>query len=319
LCFDGHLLWNVHRQLAAVSYPTAPGVITRSEVIVEHGRNTTYRADLAYAYRVDGIKHRATQYRYGTMNSNDSNAHRIVSDHPVGKEVEVFYNPADPADAVLKTGIEGADLYLAMFLTPFNIIMLGGWCVVWLYLRPAARQAPFGGFAVRNDVDGRVHVRLSQPRLTYAAGTALGLSFVLVFVVGLAAGFNAPLWLMAGIWGIILTGSAVAFCIARPLGGRPRELVLDSQTATLEVYRKSRVVPDRVITASSIKAIRMDRTDRTDGDGLVQRRHVPVLIYADAKRAERREQLGAWTEEQATGLVESLRDWLKRGGHVVGG
>src|SRR5437764_2164637 len=63
------------------------------------------------------------------MSSNDGGARRVVAEYPAGRQVDVHYAAADPADSVLLTGLEGADLFLPMFMTPFNLIMLGIWYV----------------------------------------------------------------------------------------------------------------------------------------------------------------------------------------------
>ena len=70
---------------------------------------------MKYDFEVDGRPYQGTQYRYGQWKSSDDSAKTIVASLPVGKQVDVYYNPEDPGDAILKPGIEGGDLFLTLF------------------------------------------------------------------------------------------------------------------------------------------------------------------------------------------------------------
>ncbi|MHC4588421.1 MAG: DUF3592 domain-containing protein, partial [Planctomycetota bacterium] len=131
--FDGFLIYGGVRQARAESFPTVEGRITRSEITTHRDSEggTTFGADIAFTYRVDGTAYTSDRYRYGEMSSSDSSvASGVVRAHPVGANVRVFYNPRDPADAILMPGIAGQDVMLGLFLTPFNVVMLGLWS--WL-------------------------------------------------------------------------------------------------------------------------------------------------------------------------------------------
>lgn len=52
-------------------------------------------------------------------------ASEFVAAHPPGSAVTVFYDPASPATAVLESGFDGRDIFLPLFLLPFNVVMLG--------------------------------------------------------------------------------------------------------------------------------------------------------------------------------------------------
>src|SRR5215470_11909526 len=78
LFFDSVPLWNAYRQIAALRYASVAGVITRSEVQVDHGEDgPTYRPDITYTYTVDGVAYAGDRYRYGMMSTNDNNAERV--------------------------------------------------------------------------------------------------------------------------------------------------------------------------------------------------------------------------------------------------
>ena len=202
--FDCMMVWGAYRQTQALGYPTAPGVIRHSKVTTNSdSEGTTYGVDVKYAYWVDGREFTGEQYRYNQMSSSDDNAKRVVASLPVGKELPVYYNPDDPSDAVLKTGIEGSDLFMALFMMPFNIVMVGGWY-----------------FLVGGIVQWRRGVRARAPRpranrlksagpLGAAVGALLAVSFLSIFAVAIPLGFNPPLWMMGSVWVFVL-GAATA-------------------------------------------------------------------------------------------------------------
>ena len=235
LVFDVMLVISAWRQIRAESYPSVVGAITHSEVDAHHDSDgTTYSVDVEYVYMVDDRQYEGDRYRYGQMGSSDNNAHRIVASLPVGKEVPVYYNPADPADAVLKTGIEGSDLFMALFMTPFNLVMLGGWHVLGRGVYVRLLKPPAGGARVVHH-GFRAHVySFSRPALAAAAATLLGTSFVSVFIVGFGFGFNPPVEVIVTVWTVVLLltlGAAVAVAVR---GGPGKEtLVIDQAEETI--------------------------------------------------------------------------------------
>ena len=89
----------------AASWPHVRGVIVESEL-----RNTIddQVAHVAYEYSVQGCLHRSTQVSYsGMLNATSERACR-VDRYPVGLGVDVFYDPAAPARAVLECSASGA-------------------------------------------------------------------------------------------------------------------------------------------------------------------------------------------------------------------
>jgi hypothetical protein len=319
LGFDGAVMFGAARQLAALRYPRVTGQITHSAVHSESGSDgDTYRAQLKYTYSVNGVRYDGDTHRYGAMSSNDGNAARIVKEHPVGKSVMVHYNPSSPGDAILKPGLEGMDLFMPMFLMPFNVVMLcGGW-FGWHWLRRSKQVTPFAGFAVTRQED-RLRVCLSDPRLGVAAVAAGGVSFILVFVVGFSTGFNPPMWLMIAAWGLI--GAATVAGYRRDhwkVGSAPRELVLDTFGDRLELFRKSRLVPAIVVAGAAVRDVDIKTIETKDSEGDIQRKYEAALIHAGPDGEDVRELLGSWSEEaKAKTLAHGLREWLKRSGHAV--
>jgi hypothetical protein len=305
LVFDAAFLYGVGWQLAVTRYQPVPGVIAQSRV---EGCDST-RPDFRYSYTVNGVNYTGDRYRCWTVASNDGSAEGIVKDHPVGTPVTVYYNPDDPAASVLRTGIEGSDLYLAVLLTPFNIIMLGGWWWAAKGFRRLRAGAPFGGLPLVRE-DERLQIRLDDTRLGCPAGLALALSLILIFALGLTFGFNPPLSLMVGVWAAIIGLCALVYW-CDPLTGVARKLVLDDRCGKLEVYRRSRAVADLVIAASSVREVAVVVTEKPDAEGGVYRSYAPTIVYTQVDGSEGRQPLREGSDKELAGaLVAGIRDWL---------
>ena len=55
----------------------------------------------------------------------------------------------DPAEALLRPGLAGSDLFLLLFMTPFNAVMLGFWWLGWNRLRRKWHKPIAGGVKLR--------------------------------------------------------------------------------------------------------------------------------------------------------------------------
>ena len=145
-----------YRQVRSLRYETTTGVVTASAV-QEHestdlgGPRHTYSAAVKYHYFVAGKAYSGDRYRYVQGSSSDDSAWQVVGEYPVGKRVPVYYCPEDPADSLLHPGLEGFDLFVAMFLLPFNLLPIGVFALVVADLGPLCRVSPGG----RQDVGRR--------------------------------------------------------------------------------------------------------------------------------------------------------------------
>lgn len=96
-------------------YPTAVGVMTRLELAERKGYNrisdrlvSSYLPIMEYQYTVDGKAYTGRSFTFRKVSVNEKLAGRIRETFAPGAEVNVFYNPADPRDAVLNTS--GGDI-----------------------------------------------------------------------------------------------------------------------------------------------------------------------------------------------------------------
>jgi hypothetical protein len=121
----GAWLFVADRKKAAATrtWPVAPGRITCARVIEEqveerdeedrsgHPRiRTRYQTDLRYAYRVGGRDLAGTAISIGwtEIHGTREGAEAVIARYPEGSSVDVHYDPADPASAVLEAGTVSA-------------------------------------------------------------------------------------------------------------------------------------------------------------------------------------------------------------------
>lgn len=182
------------RQIASAHFPSVTGRITHSELTQDFDETIDYGVDIRYQYEVNGQSFKGHRFRYNQGGSSDSTwAEQAIARYPVGAIVPVFYNPENPADALLSVGVNGTDLILILFLTPFTVVMVafGMGAMGWMskkFTRPVA-----GGVKIMED--GRcVRVRLPKWSPLVAGLTATGgVAFIEIFVLLIPFGFHPPL------------------------------------------------------------------------------------------------------------------------------
>ena len=107
-------------------WPIAPGRIleARQEVQLVENRNDRHHRDdpffgatVSYAYQVSGRDYRSTRLYAGrpVLRGSPKIAQAIVAKYPPGAPVSVFYNPANPAEAMLEP-LNFANAKLAVIL-----------------------------------------------------------------------------------------------------------------------------------------------------------------------------------------------------------
>lgn len=86
------------------NWPTAPGVVTRSEPTSRlTGHGMTYALDFECAYSVAGQNYTTNRVQFGTGRAGSRDLiDGFAQKYPVSSKVMVRYNPDDPSDAVLE-------------------------------------------------------------------------------------------------------------------------------------------------------------------------------------------------------------------------
>ncbi|HEX3071102.1 MAG TPA: DUF3592 domain-containing protein [Thermoanaerobaculia bacterium] len=107
------LAWSGWFALSAVwsrEWPQAEGTIVVSDL--QRSRDEggyMYRSEVTYVYTVAGHEHAGSRARFGDSLalSWSAPAVRVVQQYKVGSRVLVRYNPRDPDESVLETGMNG--------------------------------------------------------------------------------------------------------------------------------------------------------------------------------------------------------------------
>jgi hypothetical protein len=312
LGFDAHLVRNAFRQIRALGYATAAGSVTHSEVeTIDGDEGFTDRAKIQYKYSAAGKEYVGYRYRYGQWSSGGQVAHRIVAAHPVGAQVEVYYAPSDPTDSVLTAGLEGMDLFFAMFMLPFNLVMLGFWIAIVGIARQRLFAPPAGG--ARTWDDGRyVRVRLSLWNPLFSAAAAGGLAFSATFVIAFGFSADPSLATMLVAWAVILGGGAAVWlygCWKQAGGGS--DLILDKFRQCMTLPPSQGREEELVLPFDKVVSIEVATLEKPGSEGGVSRSYLPTVVFTDSDGSERRERIAKWPpEDRAQGLAAWLRERL---------
>ena len=101
--YDAHM---TEVSAASVEWPSVSGLITHSNLEARtrktgSRRSTEYDVEVMFEYVVDDQVYRNDVVRFDQANLSHKEKELLVSAHPVGKKVEVYYNPDKPKQSVL--------------------------------------------------------------------------------------------------------------------------------------------------------------------------------------------------------------------------
>ncbi|MEO8034904.1 MAG: DUF3592 domain-containing protein [Acidobacteriota bacterium] len=98
-------------------WPATEGVVLVSDLHRESDEGTSYRAEIAYQYRVDEHEFIGNRPRFANWmkSSLSAPALRLLREFRKGSNVTVFYDPHDPAKSVLVRGVNGAVILAVTF------------------------------------------------------------------------------------------------------------------------------------------------------------------------------------------------------------
>lgn len=156
LAVVGAGFWTLIKSVRTERWPATDGVI-QSAHQEAHSDNdgTTYSAEVTYTYQVSGASYNGGKISIGQMSSSSQYAQQILGRYPVGKKVSVYYSPANPAEAVLETGIHGGTWICFGVGTAFALFG-----VMFLQMQRAAVKAQMPGAqpssSVRTNPDGSI-------------------------------------------------------------------------------------------------------------------------------------------------------------------
>jgi len=90
------------------------------------------KIDISYTYTVEGREYRSNRYQLIVNSSGyDNRKAAIVAHYRPGMTAICYFNPKDPADAVLERGFSPV-MPFGLIILPIFLIGLGG--VVWVFV-----------------------------------------------------------------------------------------------------------------------------------------------------------------------------------------
>jgi len=277
----------IYHQIRTTQFVTTRGEIISSSVETNHNSDgMTYRPKVTFEYDVNDQTLLGKSIRYGEVSTSDSYAHDFVADHPVGKKIDVHFDPSNPSDAVLVTGLEGSDLFLLMFLTPFNAVMLGGWCVLSSTIKKLIIPNSLSRPCRYTDDGYEMRIMIDRVSLIAVLGISLlALCFASTFIVGFSTGFHASTATMSIVWAIILTIATLVtgWFAMRNWSGRYDILVHHFDKAiTLPVTQER--AQKVTVPFKDIANVFIDRNVKTDSEGdEIKSFFVRLKIQPDSK------------------------------------
>lgn len=314
LAFDGFVVVPTIRQILATRYPSTEGTMISAKVTRhDSDEGYTYGVAMRYTYRVSGREYEGERYRYQSASSSDSAwAHAAVAEHPPGSRTTVYYNPVRPEDAVLVPGVNGSDLFLVMFITPFNAVMLAFWFVGFGGWRRRWFKPVAGGVRIVSHLR-RTRARLNtlSPLATAIVGMALA-AFVAIFPVAfLGGGFHPSLRTVLAAWGfVVAVGVSTWVWQWKKILAGDYDLILHEMEGRLELPptcgRKQRVT----IPVSRVQAAFVDKIEKPSSDGdKCTPLYAPTLRVGDGAGVT--EKLAEWYEQdKAAAFVAWLNEKL---------
>jgi hypothetical protein len=122
-------MWRLARE--AANWPTVRGRVLVSatesfrKTDSDGDTRTSHAPAVEYEYRVNGIGYRSRQIKPNTTVSGSARmAAKIAARYPVGRDVEVRYDPKNPSNAALETSSQAYWLILVAALVIFGIAVM---------------------------------------------------------------------------------------------------------------------------------------------------------------------------------------------------
>ncbi|HEX8312121.1 MAG TPA: DUF3592 domain-containing protein [Chthoniobacteraceae bacterium] len=112
----------LRKALASRHWAPAPGRVSLSRYGLVG--KSSYRAEIHVVYQASGQSFTCTRFVFGPRSSaSNASIDRTLAEYPVGKEVQVYFDPQDPGSSVCKPG---ANWSFLAYLVSIALGMYGG-------------------------------------------------------------------------------------------------------------------------------------------------------------------------------------------------
>ncbi len=106
---------------ASKKWPTASATVTASAMEKSPDSRWRYRAALQYSYRVGAKQYQSSRVFWGGNEGRKKHMASVVASYPAGCKVRIYYDPQNPAEAVIdpvqNTGSRPLVLYAMAMMT----------------------------------------------------------------------------------------------------------------------------------------------------------------------------------------------------------
>jgi uncharacterized protein DUF3592 len=136
---------------ASQGWSSVTGQVVESDVShrtttdADGAMNDSYAPRVRYTYRVNDADYAGDKIVFGFMTSYnvDAKAREVLTKYPVGQQVTVYYDPANPENAVLerKAGSTMAGMIIGVALIIIGLciacaLLIGGPAMMWFRMSP---------------------------------------------------------------------------------------------------------------------------------------------------------------------------------------
>lgn len=312
LFFDVKLTSITWQQYQASHFPTVTGTIVHSNVKTEksdrHNRTYYSTADVVYRYTVGSQNFTNTTIRFGMGVSGRAYAQKNVSKLPVGLDVTVYYDPQDPAVAMIDPGLQGSDLFAVVFLTPFNAIMVLFWMGMGSTLRQTFFRPVAGG--VKLITEGTT-IRVRMPEgapFGWGIGAAGALGVVFILAVGGPTNMQPSMPLVLATIGVVYgTGIGVWLWKWRIVSTGVDDLVIDkfNRKVTLpETCGRNTLL---TVAVPDIQAIWVEKITHISSKGGRSYTYAPTFYIPKTEKTF--EKLADWSNQRK---ADDFAQWLSK-------
>lgn len=118
------IIWGISQRntakKAAQTWQPAPGVVVNASLVDVHSTNSdgmstiNYRPQVVYQYAVNGQTYTSDQMGFGSVSYDYGTASKKLAAYPIGSQVTVYHDPADPSKGVLKLSNPAGNLLMVM-------------------------------------------------------------------------------------------------------------------------------------------------------------------------------------------------------------
>ncbi len=253
-CGAAIIYWQIHslqKQKASYQWPTTTGTVLQATREYMPGRDSHYRANIAYDYKVNETRYMSRRLSLWSPDLSSYNIlnKEFVASHPAGTTVTVYYDPTQPSNAVLIPGANENENKLQMGLG--GIALIAGICGIIFRFRREPKLV-----ALLNSPDAKLRtiemrkMDIERGVNAFVANYLVAFVFLMFAVVLLLSPLlRGPAILLEApsrnsspsfIWGILCAAGFVVFLIRGMRKARSAECPLCGNLLNKKVYSTCR-------------------------------------------------------------------------------